>query len=358
MRSARRRARSPAPVPDEVASRWLDLMMFDRQPLTESLSGLALEYRILQLYSRDAGSRRADLTFELAWPEGALIADVDWRGNEVSVRFDCRPAHQVRWRVRDEHGKPTVAAFVIRDAQGRVYPSQAKRLAPDFAFHPQVYRGDGELLELPAGAYTVEFRRGPESHTKTQALTVAEARAGAPVQDAVYQIERWIDPAKLGWWSGDHHIHAAGCAHYIKPTEGVRPEDMIRHTLGEDLKVGANLTWGPAFDYQKQFFTGQDDRVSQPSHLLHYDVEVSGLRLGPVGAPGTAPPQGADPARRRLLSSLADARPQHPALGQAAGRGLRPRAFGLGPRRGLRRAAELPASRRSTASARTNTSWM
>ena len=29
--------------------------------------------------------------------------------------------------------------FIIRD-QGRVYPSQAKRLAPDFAFHPQVYR--------------------------------------------------------------------------------------------------------------------------------------------------------------------------------------------------------------------------
>ncbi len=262
--------------PDEVAPRWLDLMTFDRQPLAQSLSGLALEYRILQLYSRDAGSRGADLTFELVWPEGALIADVDWRGNEVPVLFDCRPAQQVRWRVRDEHGEPTVAAFVIRDAQGRVYPSQAKRLAPDFAFHPQVYRGDGDLLALPAGAYTVEFRRGPESHTRTQALIVADAATGA-AQEATYRIERWIDPAKLGWWSGDHHIHAAGCAHYIKPTEGVRPEDMIRHTLGEDLKVGANLTWGSAFDYQKQFFTGRDDRVSQPSHLLHYDVEVSGF---------------------------------------------------------------------------------
>jgi hypothetical protein len=179
--------------------------------------------------------------------------------------------------VRDEAGKPTVAAFVIRDAQGRVCPSQAKRLAPDFAFHPQVYRGEGELLTLPSGSYTVEFWHGPESRTKTQALTVADTRPGAPLQEATFQIERWIDPAKLGWWSGDHHIHAAGCAHYIKPTEGVRPEDMIRHTLGEDLKVGANLTWGPGFDYQKQFFTGQDDRVSQPSHLLHYDVEVSGF---------------------------------------------------------------------------------
>jgi hypothetical protein len=96
-------------------------------------------------------------------------------------------------------------------------------------------------------------------------------------QDASFQIERWIDPSKLGWWSGDHHIHAAGCAHYSKPTEGVRPEDMVRHTLGEDLKVGATLTWGPGFDYQKQFFTGHDDKVSRPPYLLHYDIEVSGF---------------------------------------------------------------------------------
>ena len=52
---------------------------------------------------------------------------------------------------------------------------------------------------------------------------------------------------------------------------------MMRHCLGEDLKVGCNLTWGPCFDYQKQFFTGQDDKVSRYPYLLHYDVEVSGF---------------------------------------------------------------------------------
>ena len=35
---------------------------------------------------------------------------------------------------------------------------------------------------------------------------------------------RWIDPAKWGWYSGDTHIHAGGCAHYVHPTEGVSPE--------------------------------------------------------------------------------------------------------------------------------------
>jgi hypothetical protein len=52
---------------------------------------------------------------------------------------------------------------------------------------------------------------------------------------------------------------------------------MMRHVLGEDLKIGANLTWGPCFDYQKQFFTGVDDPVSRWPYLLRYDVEVSGF---------------------------------------------------------------------------------
>lgn len=269
----------PGSTQDEIDDRWLDLMTFDRQPLTDMLSGLALEYRIVQLYSRDAGNRDAALGFNV----GQGTQDIGFR-NEVAILFRCQPSQPVRWRVRDEAGAATMAAFIVRDAQGRIYPSRAKRLAPDFAFQPQVYRADGESLILPAGEYTIEFWRGPESTTKKQPLRVTESPTGGTTtnaataaQEASFQIERWIDPSKLGWWSGDHHIHAAGCAHYTKPTEGVRPEDMVRHTLGEDLKVGSTLTWGPGFDYQKQFFTGQDDKVSKAPYLLHYDVEVSGF---------------------------------------------------------------------------------
>src|SRR5262249_36847007 len=38
---------------------------------------------------------------------------------------------------------------------------------------------------------------------------------------------------------------------------------------------GANLTWGPGFDYQKQFFCGTVDKVSEYPYLLRYDIEVS-----------------------------------------------------------------------------------
>jgi hypothetical protein len=258
--------------------------MFNQQPLLPKLSGLALEYRIIQLYSRDAGPRQAALSMEYVVrggrPAGAPVRDfapkgdpeVVIRSEPIQISCDCAPSHEVTFRVLDEAGKPTTAGFLVRDPQNRVYPSQAKRLAPDFSFHPQIYRADGEKLKLPAGTYTVMCLRGPESVPETKQLTV-----GNGPTTFGYQVKRWVDPTQLGWYSGDHHIHAAGCAHYTNPTEGVHAEDMIRHCLGEDLKVGCNLTWGPCFDYQIQFFTGKDNEVSRYPYLLRYDIEVSGF---------------------------------------------------------------------------------
>ena len=44
---------------------WLDLETFDKQPLKQQLGGLGLEYRIVSLYSRDAGRREAKLVFDV-----------------------------------------------------------------------------------------------------------------------------------------------------------------------------------------------------------------------------------------------------------------------------------------------------
>ena len=65
--------------------------------------------------------------------------------------------------------------------------------------------------------------------------------------------------------------------HYETPSEGVLPEDMIRHILGEGLNVGAVLTWGPCYYYQKQFFEAKDHKLSTAENLMRYDVEVSGF---------------------------------------------------------------------------------
>lgn len=272
--TAELKAKSPQAEPlhdspaDQVADRWLQLELFNGQPLKKELGGLEVEYCVIQLYSRDAGKREAKVAFDV----GPGTKDLGFR-SEADVLFTVAPAYPVKLHVLDEDGAPTTAALLITDTQGHVFPARSKRLAPDFAFHPQVYRADGEVLRLPEGRYSVKFERGPESIAQQREMSVS---AGANNEWA-FKVVRWIDPSKLGWISGDHHIHAAGCAHYTKPTEGVLATDMMRHVLGEDLKVGANLTWGPCFDYQKQFFTGKDDVVSQWPWILRYDVEVSGF---------------------------------------------------------------------------------
>lgn len=96
-------------------------------------------------------------------------------------------------------------------------------------------------------------------------------------------MERWVDPSKYGWYSGDHHIHAAGCSHYQDPTQGVKPEDMALQVQGEKLNVASVLTWLPGYEYQKQFFSGHDDPHSKSDSLLHYDMEISGFPSSHAG---------------------------------------------------------------------------
>jgi hypothetical protein len=261
-------------TPQQAVDRWADISLFQQPPMRKRLSGLALEYSILEVYSRDAGQRSAKLSFNA----GQGSQDIGFR-NDVVILFNALPAHPVTLRVKDENGQPTMAAFTIKDRLNRLYPSPAKRLAPDLFFQPQVYRADGETVQLPDGYYTMEYNGGPEYLSRTREFAVDANGPGEVICD----LKRWIDPSKGGWYSGDHHVHAAGCSHYMNPAEGVLPKDMMRQILGEHLNVGAVLTWGPDYYYQKQFFTGKDDQLSAPDKLMHYDLEVSGFPSSHAG---------------------------------------------------------------------------
>lgn len=275
-RGARQKPRSDESLVDasDLPNRWLDVSMHDRPPMTPRLSGLPLEYRMVMLFARDAGKREAQLSFNI----GQGTQDIGFR-NAASILFDCRPAVDVKLSVKDVDGEPCIAALVIRDKQGRVYPNPAKRLAPDFFFHQQVYRGDGESVSLPAGEYQITATRGPE-YLPTQ-LNVQIPDAQQHPLDI--PLRRWIHLAERNWYSGDHHVHAAGCSHYDSPTEGVGPEDMMRHILGEDLSVGCVLSWGPCWYTQKQFFEGRASQLSTAKNLMRYDVEVSGFPSSHAG---------------------------------------------------------------------------
>ncbi len=259
----------------EVPNRWADVKMFDDRPMTKTLSGLPLEYRLVQIYSRDAGKREARLTFNV----GQGTQDLGFRA-DVDILFDCKPGVKLVFDIKDEDGSDVMASFMIRDRLGRVYPAQSRRLAPDFFFHPQIYRTTGEHIFIPPGEYTVSWTRGPEYREQSRKITVP---ANTVEHLEKFRLNRWIALTKSNWFSGDHHVHAAGCAHYESPTEGVTPSDMMRQILGEDLNVGCVLSWGPCWYFQKQFFDGKLHPLSRPDYLMRYDVEVSGFPSSHAG---------------------------------------------------------------------------
>ncbi|WP_395749647.1 CehA/McbA family metallohydrolase [Prosthecobacter sp.] len=256
------------------ADRFLEVSLYEAPPMTANLSGLEVEYAIALLYSSEAGKRETTLVFDI----GQGTQDLGFRA-EVPVLFDVRPAVTVKLDVKDFDGTPTTARLTFTDAQGHVFPPQARRLAPDFFFQKHLYRASGGSVLLPPGEFTMEASRGPEYHTvKTKVSIPLAKEMTLPVK-----LERWMNAADLGYYSGDHHIHAAGCAHYTSPSEGMRPEHMFQQVKGEGLNVGCVLAWGYCFDYQRQFFGPQVDRFSEPLTQMKYDMEVSGFGSAALG---------------------------------------------------------------------------
>ena len=254
--------------------RFLSLEMFNSPPMTTALSGLEVEYAIVLIYSHEAGRREATLQFDV----GQGTQDLGFRA-EVPVLFNVLPAMAVKLDVRDSDGSPTTARLEFRDTAGRVYPPQAKRLAPDFFFQPHIYRAHEQSVMLPPGRFTMEFSRGPEYIVRKREI---EVRSGGNVEIPV-RLERWVNPARFGFYCGDHHIHGAGCSHYDSPTQGVTPLDMFQQVKGEGLNVGCVLTWGPCFDFQRNYFSPGADEVSEPLTVLKYDLEISGFGSAALG---------------------------------------------------------------------------
>jgi hypothetical protein len=164
----------------------------------------------LQIYSKDAGQREVELGFNV----GQGTQDIGFR-NTVNILFSITPSVKVTMHIKDDDGSPAMASFLITDGIERVlddsvqtianadlrlvaaqrdlrlnflsfkdykvpptlvgiYPLPSRRVAaydeyPDFFFQPQIYRSDGEHVQLPPGKYNVTVTRGPEYITPEDA---------------------------------------------------------------------------------------------------------------------------------------------------------------------------------------------
>ena len=47
-------------TPQDAANKWADISLYHRPPMRARLSGLALEYQILEVFSRDSGTAAVD----------------------------------------------------------------------------------------------------------------------------------------------------------------------------------------------------------------------------------------------------------------------------------------------------------
>lgn len=150
---------------------------------------------------------RSVIAFLLLWGVGhaasAGVVDV-----EITVR-DKKTGHPIPCRIhlKDSAGKPQRAGDMPFWFDHFVSPGNAK-------------------LQLNPGQYTIEIERGPEFARIAERLEVTAT--GDLHFD--YQMQRLVDLAAEGWWSGELHVH--------RPVEAI--ELLMR---AEDLHVAPVITW-------------------------------------------------------------------------------------------------------------------
>jgi hypothetical protein len=97
-------------TPGEVANRFLEMQIYRNRPLLSNLSGLKLEYAVLQIFCKDAGQREAEIGFNI----GQGTQDIGFR-NTINILFSSRPSVDVTLNIKDDDGSPTMASFIITD---------------------------------------------------------------------------------------------------------------------------------------------------------------------------------------------------------------------------------------------------
>jgi hypothetical protein len=118
-------------------------------------------------------------------------------------------------------GQPVPCRVHLKDAAGK-----AQRADPlPFWFDHFVCPGTVRL-DLRPGKYTYEVDRGPEYGLRTGAFQV---EGDVPIKVQL-ELERLIDLAAAGWWSGELHVH--------RPVADI--ELLMR---AEDLHVAPVITW-------------------------------------------------------------------------------------------------------------------
>ena len=202
-----------------------------------------------------------------------------WRTLDVNDRRHAGPMGTLSGTVLDERGRPTPARVTVTAADGRAY-------TPRGAFHrvlspteTHYFRTDGAFeIEVPAGAATVDVRRGLEYRPIMATVEIAEGGRS----EERFELARLIDAPAMGWYAGDTHVHDLHQGRY-----GLTHQDYFNALVSEDLHVSISLIHmdGTRLMGRWDDLTGRPHPLSTGDHILQYAQEFRGS-FGHVGLAG------------------------------------------------------------------------
>ena len=270
-----RRAGRPGQVP---AFSWHTINVSRRQEAEVKLNERGPFYCFLELTEPPAG--RTSVTVVIAGATGAVA--------RLHLAVTAPARLPVSVSVVDGEGKVTEAALGIYSPHGELMvPDSAVDFSRRGVFYENTRYRDHRgarywpveknltrcffergrfQIDLPEGTYRLMSTKGPEYNAVDRTFTVS---AGG---DNAVQVElhRWIDMSRLGWHSGDCHIH------FARPNPSSN-EPLRIWTQAEDLRMSNILRMG--------------DLIG--TNFEQYAFGVPGRYVGPGGAmvPGQEDPR-------------------------------------------------------------------
>ena len=134
------------------------------------------------------------------------------------------------------------------------------------------------VLAVPPGEIAIEVTRGLEYRVARRVVRIA-ADSTSRVR---IRLERLVDLAARGWWSGDLHVHMNYGGHYRTD-----PRRLRTMAEAEDLHVVDNLIVNKEGRIPDLgFFTGKPDTVSTSRTLILHDQEFHTSLWGHTGLLG------------------------------------------------------------------------
>ncbi len=243
-------------------------------PLTEPLRGMR---RLTHGFAdEDWPSVSRDGTW-LVHTENSLGATALVRRNLATGAEQKLRVHGVAWkggyreitlRVFDEAADKAMTARVSIQRTGGKFHAPFGSLYRLTNGRGHFYCEGEAVLHLRPGDYRITALCGPEYRVFEKNVTVG----GDGAQNIDIGLERWIDMAAEGWFSGENHTHA----NYGYGAWYNFPETIGRQVRGEDLNVCnavvANSDGDGVFD--REFFRGGLDPKSTKRHLIYWNEEL------------------------------------------------------------------------------------